>query len=79
MFPFDRWGGGNEGSIWCSIFVNDVPLFSGDPRGTEGMLPDLGGEERRKESSEGLAVGGLPLHWVSADPLSSSYGLDHHC
>lgn len=53
--------------------LNDVPSFREDPQGTAGMLPDLGVEERA------VAVGGLLLHRVSADLLSSSYGLDHHC
>lgn len=61
MLPFDRldggWGG-NEGSICCRIwvFVNDVLFFSGDPQGTEGMLPDLGGKEGEWWA---MAVGGL--------------------
>lgn len=30
------------------VFVNYVAFFSGDPQGSGGMLPDLGGEEKRK-------------------------------
>lgn len=32
--------------------MNDVGFFNGDPQGNEGMLRDLGGEERRKERSK---------------------------
>lgn len=70
-------GGENGGSICCSIrvSVSDVPLpQSRYPQGTEECCLTQGGEGGERWA---MAVGGLPLHWLSAEPFSSSYGLDH--